>query len=68
VLNPLDAAIVEAQLADGLQSGGWRVVADASVAPGGCRIETGSGEIDATLSKRWERVIATLGVEHEWLE
>ena len=68
VLNPLDAAIVEAQLADELQSGGWRVVADASVAPGGCRIETGSGEIDATLSKRWERVIATLGVEHEWLE
>lgn len=68
ILNPLDAAIVETQLAEELHSGGWRVVADASVAAGGCRIETGAGEVDATLGKRWQRVIATLGVEHEWLE
>ncbi len=68
VLNPLDAEIVETQLAEELKGGGWRVVADPSLAAGGCRIETASGEVDASMGKRWERVIATLGIEHEWLE
>lgn len=68
VLNPQDATTVEEQLAEELRSGHWRVIADASVPPGGCRIDTGAGDVDATLKKRWERVVATLGLKHEWLE
>jgi len=67
-INPLHAELVETHLAEELKSGAWRVVADESVAPGGCRIETASGAVDATLKTRWERVIATLGAKHEWIE
>jgi flagellar assembly protein FliH len=44
-------------------------VSDPSVQPGGCRIETPQGEIDATVATRWRRVISTLGVDQPaWTE
>lgn len=60
VLHPDDAALVKEHLADDLQAAGWRVRADASNKRGGCRVMATSGERDATLEARWERVTATL--------
>ncbi|ARP86928.1 flagellar assembly protein FliH [Bordetella genomosp. 9] len=60
-LHPLDIEIVRLHLADELKSGAWRVLADESIARGGCRAETSFGEIDATLQTRWRRVAASLG-------
>lgn len=60
VLHPDDAALVKEHLADDLQAAGWRVRADASNKRGGCRVMATSGERDATLDARWERVTATL--------
>jgi flagellar assembly protein FliH len=61
-LAPVDFDVVRAALhADGhLQ--GCRLVADATVAPGGCRLESASAEVDATLQTRWRRVLQTIGV------
>ncbi len=62
-LNPQDHALVCGELEADSSHRGCRFVADASVPPGGCRIETPQGEIDATLATRWRRVISTLGVD-----
>jgi flagellar assembly protein FliH len=61
VLHPDDAALVREHLADDLQTAGWRIRADADTQRGGCRILAASGERDATLQSRWDRVAAALG-------
>lgn len=60
VLHPDDAALVQEHLTDDLQTAGWRIVVDADSKRGGCRVLAASGEWDATLETRWERVAATL--------
>ena len=62
-LSPQDFDLVSAELGADAGHRGCRFVADPSVPPGGCRIETQQGEIDATLETRWRRVVATLGGE-----
>jgi len=62
-LSPQDYELVSAELEAEATHRGCRFVADPGVAPGGCRIETPQGAVDATLATRWRRVIATLGAE-----
>lgn len=60
VLHPDDAALVKEHLADDLQTAGWRIRVDANSQRGGCRVTAASGEQDATLGARWDRVTARL--------
>jgi flagellar assembly protein FliH len=60
LLHPEDAALVKEHLKEELHSAGWRIRADSHVQRGGCRVLAGSGEHDATLETRWERVTAAL--------
>ena len=60
LLHPDDAALVKEHLADDLKSAGWRLRADAHITRGGCRVLASSGERDASLETRWERIAATL--------
>lgn len=62
-LSPQDYALVSSELEADAALRGCRFVADAGVPPGGCRIETQQGEIDATLETRWRRVVAALGAD-----
>ena len=66
-LNPEDIEIVRAALADELDKGGWRVVADPQVGRGGCKVDTASNQIDAQASARWARLSHALGKNVEWL-
>jgi flagellar assembly protein FliH len=59
-LHPDDAALVKEHLADDLQAAGWRIRLDAHTPRGGCRVLANSGERDASLETRWERVAAAL--------
>jgi flagellar assembly protein FliH len=59
-LHPDDALLVKEHLAEDLKAAGWRIRPDAHVTRGGCRVLASSGEKDATLETRWERVAATL--------
>lgn len=59
-LHPDDAALVKEHLADDLQAAGWRIRLDAHLTRGGCRVLANSGERDATLETRWERVASAL--------
>jgi flagellar assembly protein FliH len=66
IVNPADQALLDAYLAADLASAGWSVRADPTVERGGCRAKALSGEIDATLSTRWTRVVAALGRDQSW--
>ena len=68
IVNPEDAAIVRAHLEVSPNAGAWALKEDAKIARGGCRVETGSGEIDATLGHRWERITAALGEPQNWID
>lgn len=62
-VSPTDFALVRDSLrADGVFQG-CRVVSDAGVQPGGCKVETPQGEVDATLGTRWRRVVQSLGCD-----
>jgi len=67
-LHPDDLPLVQAQAGNGLAANGWRLLADAAIERGGCRIETGSNQVDAELSTRWTRIAAALGMNNAWQE
>ena len=68
MLDPEDIEIVRNAIGEELDKGGWRVVADASVGRGGCRIDTASNQIDATAASRWLRLASALGKNDvDWL-
>lgn len=66
-LHPDDAQLVTNQLGNELSKSGWRVVEDAQLERGGCRVETASNQIDATATSRWQRIAAALGKDSDWL-
>lgn len=67
-LNPADAALVRQHLGEQLAHNGWRILEDAGVTCGGCRIEIGTSEVDATLETRWRRVLDAIGTSADWLD
>ncbi|MBE2258493.1 MAG: flagellar assembly protein FliH [Candidatus Accumulibacter sp.] len=67
-IHPVDAALVRGQLGDQLAHVNWRIVEDATLTPGGCRVELGASEVDASLETRWRRVIENIGISQDWLE
>jgi flagellar assembly protein FliH len=66
IVHPADLPIVEAYLQAELTRGGWTVRTDATLERGGCRAQAATGEVDATLKTRWERVAAALGKVNTW--
>jgi flagellar assembly protein FliH len=66
--HPDDAALIRAQMGDQLAHKHWRIIEDASLTRGGCRVELGASEVDATLETRWKRVLESIGVKSDWLE
>ena len=66
-LHPEDARLVRAKIGEQLTHNNWRIIEDASLTPGGCRVEMGASEVDATLETRWRRVIEAMGITPEWL-
>jgi flagellar assembly protein FliH len=67
-LNPQDSALVRAYLDKEGHHGTWRIMEDAHIERGGCRLETASSEIDATVENRWKRIISALGSDINWIE
>jgi flagellar assembly protein FliH len=70
VLHPDDATLFRqfAATEPALAQLPWKVVEDPQLERGGCRLETPSTEIDATMETRWRRVIASLGRDDAWIE
>ena len=66
IVSPADLPVVEAYLMEELQTRGWTVRTDPAVERGGCRAQAGTGEVDAGIDTRWERVAAALGKVSTW--
>jgi flagellar assembly protein FliH len=60
-VHPDDLALVQQGAADALAARGARLMADAGVSRGGCRVESDLGRIDATIETRWAQAAETLG-------
>lgn len=60
LLHPDDVALVRNSLGNELQTAGWQVRADETIARGGCRVQSATGEMDASLETRWKSVTAAL--------
>lgn len=66
-LHPEDAALANELMGDELTRAGWRVVEDAQMERGGCRVDTAHNQIDASIETRWQRLTAALGKQSDWL-
>lgn len=65
--HPDDAVLIRKHMGDHLTHNNWRIIEDPTLTRGGCRIEFGASEVDATLETRWRRVIEAIGVNENWL-
>lgn len=61
-LNPLDMNLLKEPLQTMFAGASMNLVADVSVAPGGCKVESAGAVIDGSLQKRWERAVSALGL------
>lgn len=68
MLNPDDARAVREGIGEELDKGGWRVIEDAQIERGGCKVDTASNQIDAQASARWQRLTHALGKNIDWLD
>jgi flagellar assembly protein FliH len=67
-LNVADAALVRTLLVSTALGPRCQLVEDATIAPGGCLIETEQCDIDVSVPARWRRLLANLGRSDDWLE
>ncbi|MHB1677046.1 MAG: flagellar assembly protein FliH [Sulfuriferula sp.] len=67
ILNPGDVERVKEHLHEELAQHGWNIIEDPQIEAGGCKIESNSNQLDATLATRWQRLAAALGQNQEWL-
>jgi flagellar assembly protein FliH len=67
-LNPDDAALIRTLLGEQLAHAGHRILEDPLLSRGGCLIEAGGSQVDATLRTRWRRVLESIGTPADWFE
>jgi len=68
MLHPLDVDMVRNAMGEEIDKGGWRVIEDATVERGGCKVETASNQIDAQCEARWQRLNQALSKDVDWLD
>ena len=67
-MHPDDLVLMKDALEDTLGENAPEFVADVTITPGGCLIQTPSSTVDATIEKRWTRVVGNLGLDTAWDE
>ncbi len=67
-LHPLDFEVLEETMRAEFPSLSLTFLADATIARGGCLVESAGTVVDGTVEKRWRRAIATLGLHSPWQE
>lgn len=62
-----DAHILREYLAEEISSQHWQIQEDSSIERGGCLVETGANQIDASNQMRWKRLTEALAKHDDWL-
>jgi len=60
LLNPEDAATVKHIMGEALNSDGWKIISDAQLERGDCKIETAYNIVDASIETRWNALKALI--------
>lgn len=68
-VHPDEAEMVRSHVGENFSQAGWRIQEDKGIEAGGCFIQAGSSEVDATLGTRWKRVLEAIGADPSaWLQ
>jgi flagellar assembly protein FliH len=62
-----DAQIIREYLGDEIASQQWQILEDSNIERGGCLVETGANQIDASNEVRWKRISDALAQTNNWL-
>lgn len=65
-MNPLDIEVFAEVLRQEFANLSLNLLPDAGVTRGGCLVEAAGTVIDGTVEKRWQRAVASLGLESRW--
>jgi flagellar assembly protein FliH len=65
-LNPSDIEVFGEGLRQKFSNLSLNLLPDAAIAQGGCLVEAAGTVVDGTLEKRWQRAVASLGLESSW--
>ena len=61
LVHPEDHLLVQSGAGEALAARGARLLTDATLTRGGCRVESDLGSIDASIESRWAQAAAALG-------
>lgn len=67
LVNHEDAQLLRDYLSEELSTQQWLVQEDNNIERGGCLVETGANQIDATNEVRWKRLSDALAQNNDWL-
>jgi flagellar assembly protein FliH len=67
ILHHEDARILRDQLGEELSEQAWQIQEDNNIERGGCLVETGENQIDATNEMRWKRISDALAQSNDWI-
>jgi len=62
-----DAQMLREYLAEEINSQHWQIQEDINIERGGCIVETGANQIDASNEVRWKRISDALSQKSDWL-
>ena len=65
-LNPVDVEVFSGVLKTEFANLSLTLVPDAAVVRGGCLVESAGTVVDGTVQRRWQRAVASLGLESAW--
>lgn len=65
-LNPEDMEAMAEPLREEVNAPGVQWMSDAAVPAGGCLVESAGTVVDGSIDKRWQRAIASLGLQAPW--
>lgn len=62
-----DMQMLREHMADEIQNDHWVIQEDSNIERGGCLVETGANQVDATNTMRWKRITEALAQNNDWL-
>jgi len=65
-MNPLDIEVFAEVLRQEFANLSLTLLPDAAITRGGCLVESAGTVVDGTVEKRWQKVVASLGLESTW--
>lgn len=62
-----DMHLLREYMADEIANDHWQIHEDSNIERGGCLVETGANQVDATNAMRWKRITEALAQNNDWL-